>query len=134
MNCDCGNKLNSYNKDGICNECVTENKLVTIRFVDAGPIYECWALMDYLRCLEFCEEHNMSYNVIEYQARASRVVNVKRLIRAYQKGEDIDLDDLIRDLTKIFMIDVIGAIKEDEEESISCSKMIETFEVWKNRQ
>jgi len=127
MKCDCGNKLNIHNKDGICNECITENKMVKIRFVEAGPIYECWSLEEYLSILEFCKKENKSYKVFEYEARAGRVVNIIRYIRADEKGEDIELEYLLRDLLKVFLIDVIGAIKE--EDITSTSKLMESFQL-----
>jgi len=131
MKCDCGNKLNIHNKDGICNECITENKLVKIRFVDAGAIHECWSLNDYLQCLDFCKKEKLPYKIHEFDARASRVANIKRLIRAYKEGEDIELDNLCRDLINIFLIDVLGTIDEDEEDLRSCSKLVESLDVWK---
>lgn len=112
MKCGCGSKLNSHNKDGLCNVCITENKLVPIRFVETGTIHDCWNDAEYQECLESCKEDNMSYKVYEYKARAKRMVNIQRLVRAYKKGEDIDIDVLMSNMIDLFLIDVSGIIKE----------------------
>lgn len=131
MKCDCGNKLNIHNKDGICNECITENKFVKIRFVKGGAIHDCWSDNEYLKCLEFLKDHNQDSTIFTYKARASRVVNIVRLISAHNQGESIDIDDLVRDFLRVFLIDVMGVINEDDTDRISCSKAVEEADVWK---
>jgi hypothetical protein len=131
MNCECGNKLNSYNKDGICNECVTENRWVTVRFVitAAGVIHPCWSLSDYNRCIDFCRKEKDTYEIIELPGRAERIVNIKRNLNESENGGDCDVESLVRDLIDFFIVDVMKKCEDGRD--ISCSKLIESFDVWK---
>jgi len=122
MKCECGTKLHSYNKEGVCGVCVTENRFVTVRFVfSGGTIYPCWSYIDYEKCLNDFPK-NAEYKVYEIRCRASRVVNIQRLIREYEK-EDI-FENLLRDLFDLFLVDAMEVFQKD---SVSCSKVIESL-------
>ncbi len=123
MKCECGTKLSIYNKDGVCNGCITENRFVTVRFVfSGGIIYPCWSYSDYEKCLNNFPK-NAEYKVHKIRCRANRVVNIQRLIRGYEK-RGIDVEGLLRDLFDLFLVDAMEVFQKD---SVSCSKVIESL-------
>lgn len=121
MKCSCGQTLNSYNKDGICNMCFHEDNYVNIRFVvHSSSITPCWSNVEFEELLACFENYgDKDYNIFEYKCRAKRVVYIQNLIKEYNENDEVDT--LIKGLLDIFFIDIMKALPDRR--LVSCSSI-----------